>query len=57
MMRMNAWSSSTEPLDHKVQRVFGDMVIDKRRLPSSQLQKRGVPAYVCLLYTSDAADE
>lgn len=46
MMRMNAWSSSTEPLDHKVQRVFGDMVIDKRRLPSSQLQKRGVPAYV-----------
>lgn len=33
-------------LDHKIQQVFGDLAIDKRRLPASQLQKRGVPAYV-----------
>jgi ATP-dependent Lon protease len=30
----------------KVQHVFGRMAIDKRRLPMSQLKKRGVPAYV-----------
>lgn len=29
-----------------MRRVFGDLAIDKRRLPASQLQKRGVPAYV-----------
>ncbi len=34
------------PLDEKVRQVFGDLAIDKRRLPMSQLQKRGVPAYV-----------
>lgn len=33
-------------LADKVQRVFGELAIDKRRLPASQLQKRGVPAYV-----------
>jgi ATP-dependent Lon protease len=33
-------------LDEKIQRVFGTLAIDKRRLPMSQLQKRGVPAYV-----------
>jgi ATP-dependent Lon protease len=33
-------------LDQKIQQVFGDLAIDKRRLPASQLQKRGVPAYV-----------
>ena len=33
-------------LSQKVSRVFGGLAIDKRRLPSSQLQKRGVPAYV-----------
>ncbi len=33
-------------LDAKVQEVFGRLSIDKRRLPASQLQKRGVPAYV-----------
>jgi ATP-dependent Lon protease len=33
-------------LDEKVQTVFGNLAIDKRRLPMSQLQKRGVPAYV-----------
>lgn len=30
----------------KVRRVFGPLAIDKRRLPMSQLQKRGIPAYV-----------
>ncbi|MEW5877250.1 MAG: BREX system Lon protease-like protein BrxL [Acidobacteriota bacterium] len=30
----------------KARKVFGNLVIDKRRLPASQLQKRGVPAYV-----------
>jgi ATP-dependent Lon protease len=35
-----------EPLDEKVLRVFGNLAIDKRRLPASQLQKRGVPAFV-----------
>lgn len=33
-------------LDEKVEAVFGNLAIDKRRLPMSQLQKRGVPAYV-----------
>lgn len=36
----------TESLADKVTRVFGNLAIDKRRLPASQLQKRGVPAYV-----------
>jgi ATP-dependent Lon protease len=30
----------------KVERVFGTLAMDKRRLPASQLQKRGIPAYV-----------
>lgn len=33
-------------LDCKVQQVFGDLAIDKRRLRVSQLDKRGAPAYV-----------
>ena len=33
-------------LDEKVQYVFGNLVINKQRLPASQLQKSGVPAYV-----------
>ena len=36
----------TEGLADKVARVFGKLAIDKRRLPTSQLQKRGIPAYV-----------
>jgi ATP-dependent Lon protease len=36
----------TEDADEKVERVFGSLAIDKRRLPLSQLQKRGVPAFV-----------
>lgn len=35
-----------EDLAQKVQRVFGRLAIDKRRLPMSQLQARGIPAYV-----------
>ena len=30
-------------LDVKVRKVFGDLAIDKRRLPASQLQKREFP--------------
>jgi ATP-dependent Lon protease len=32
--------------DNKTLSVFGNLAIDKRRLPMSQLSKRGVPAYV-----------
>ncbi|MEN6291705.1 MAG: BREX system Lon protease-like protein BrxL, partial [Methanobacterium sp.] len=40
-------STSTEnELDIKVQKVFGDLSIDKRRLPMTKLDKRGIPAYV-----------
>jgi ATP-dependent Lon protease len=35
-----------EALNEKVSRVFGRLAIDKRRLPTSQLNKRNVPAYV-----------
>jgi ATP-dependent Lon protease len=40
---------AAEPLglfDAKIADVFGPMAIDKRRLPMSQLQKRGIPAFV-----------
>jgi len=37
---------SMSELDDKVQRVFGDLSIDKRRLPATKLDKRGIPAYV-----------
>lgn len=33
-------------LEEKVVRVFGSLAIDKRRLPASKLQSRGVPGYV-----------
>jgi len=36
----------TQALADKAERVFPGLVIDKRRLPASQLQKRGIPAYV-----------
>jgi ATP-dependent Lon protease len=32
--------------ESKIAEVFGPMAIDKRRLPMSQLQKRGIPAFV-----------
>lgn len=35
-----------ESLNEKVKTVFGRLAIDKRRLPSSQLNRRSVPAYV-----------
>lgn len=35
-----------EALNEKVCKVFGRLAIDKRRLPTSQLNKRNVPAYV-----------
>lgn len=35
-----------EALNQKVRQVFGRLAIDKRRLPSSQLSRRNVPAYV-----------
>jgi len=37
---------STGTLRRKVSEVFGDLVIDKRRLPASKLTARGIPAYV-----------
>jgi ATP-dependent Lon protease len=33
-------------LDQKIRQVFGALAIDKRRLPTSQLSKRGIPTYV-----------
>ncbi|MCS6777746.1 MAG: BREX system Lon protease-like protein BrxL [Chloroherpetonaceae bacterium] len=35
-----------EALSEKTRRVFQNLAIDKRRLPASQLQKRGIPSYV-----------
>jgi ATP-dependent Lon protease len=35
-----------ESLRAKVRESFGDLVIDKRRLPASKLTARGIPAYV-----------
>jgi len=45
-MSDNGLLDETPTLAEKVQKVFGRLAIDKRRLPSSQLQKRGLPAYV-----------
>lgn len=35
-----------DALSLKVEKVFGNLAIDKRRLPASQLQRRGIPSYV-----------
>jgi ATP-dependent Lon protease len=35
-----------EKLDEKAKKIFGRLAIDKRRLPSSQLNRRNIPAYV-----------
>ena len=35
-----------DALSRKVVDVFGNLAIDKRRLPASQLQRRGIPSYV-----------
>lgn len=39
-------SLTPESLNEKVRAVFGRLAVDKRRLPSSQLNRRNVPAYV-----------
>ena len=44
--KSNTSINNLSSLDEKVQRVFDRLAIDKRRLPMSQLQKRGIPAYV-----------
>lgn len=38
--------SKKQALAEKARAVFGELVVDKRRYPMSQLGKRGVPAYV-----------
>jgi len=45
-VRGNVPVNQPASLDEKVEHVFGKLAIDKRRLPMSQLQKRGIPAYV-----------
>lgn len=46
-MNGEAWTVQQEAsFTEKVERSFAGLVIDKRRLPASQLQKRGIPAYV-----------
>jgi len=39
-------SLTPEALNEKIKTIFGRLAIDKRRLPSSQLNRRSVPAYV-----------
>ncbi len=39
-------ASNDDELEAKIERVFGSLSIDKRRLPASKLQSRGVPGYV-----------
>jgi ATP-dependent Lon protease len=41
-----ATTTTATQRDNKVLAAFGRLAIDKQRLPLSQLQKRGVPAYV-----------
>lgn len=43
---MNMEDTAVPSLNDKISEVFGRLAIDKRRLLMSQLQKRGVPAYV-----------
>jgi ATP-dependent Lon protease len=43
---VSAEGATITSLSQKVSQVFGRLAIDKRRLLMSQLQKRGVPAYV-----------
>ena len=46
LVRVTTSDGGTSTLNQKVNRVFKNLAIDKRRLPMSQLQKRGIPAYV-----------
>ena len=43
---MDATPFDIDTLTRKVREVFGDLAIDKRRLPDSQLTRRNVPGYV-----------
>lgn len=42
----NTPDQTSSALKEKAMRLFGNLTIDKRRLPMSQLQKRSVPGYV-----------
>jgi len=46
MTTVNTTTNQVRELDAKIVRVFGDLAIDKRRLPLTKLDKRGIPAYV-----------
>lgn len=50
MEKFSETTSKSDPflseLDEKARRIFGDLAIDKRRLPATKLDKRGIPAYV-----------
>ena len=39
-------TDSAQELNTKAIKIFGDLAIDKRRLPLTKLDKRGIPAYV-----------
>lgn len=39
-------TDSAQELNVKAVKIFGDLAIDKRRLPLTKLDKRGIPAYV-----------
>jgi ATP-dependent Lon protease len=43
---MDADAVDAVALEAKIKRAFGDLAIDKRRMPASKLQSRGVPGYV-----------
>ncbi len=43
---MSTTPLTPEALDQRIKEIFGMLAIDKRRLPSSQLNRRNVPAYV-----------
>lgn len=46
MIDQDLFSVDQAVLRSKAQAAFGDLVIDKRRLPASKLTARGIPAYV-----------
>lgn len=46
MTTVNVVDEQIRDLDAKIIKVFGDLAIDKRRLPLTKLDKRGIPAYV-----------
>lgn len=42
----NPINQDNNSIDEKIYKVFGDLAIDKRRLPMTKLDKQGIPAYV-----------